>query len=75
VVNCTAVGSYTYNNGSVNHTLAEHWNGEKWVIQHTPGLGKGTSMDLLTLAGVSCVASATCTAVGWYGNFTLAEHE
>jgi hypothetical protein len=46
---CIAVG---YNNGS---TLAEHWNGSTWsIVSNPPGAD----------AGVSCVSSTFCMAVG-----------
>lgn len=35
VQNCTAVGAYT-GAGGFGKTLAEHWNGSRWVLQHTP---------------------------------------
>jgi hypothetical protein len=56
---CTAVG----NSGSVNMTmtLAEHWNGSKWVVQPTPNPPSAQSSEL---DGVSCPATTVCTAVG-----------
>jgi hypothetical protein len=34
-VSCAAVGSYD-NSSDVGKTLAEHWNGKHWAVQHTP---------------------------------------
>lgn len=56
---CTAVG--TYNRGSAQLTLAEHWNGHTWKIQHTPNPARKT---LIQLNGVSCVSAKACEAVG-----------
>jgi hypothetical protein len=56
---CWAVGSY--NNGNVNRTLIERWNGTSWAIITSPNngtMGNG-------LSGVTCSASE-CWAVGWY---------
>jgi hypothetical protein len=71
---CTAVGSYTQGSGRTL-TLAERWNGIRWVIQPTPDLAGATAAEL---AGVSCPSPAACTAVGSYTNgsgrtLTLAE--
>jgi hypothetical protein len=72
---CTAVGDY--GKGAAGSTLAERWNGTKWVIQATPNPVTGTDGSIL--AGVSCSSARACTAVG-EGNVTdsksdtLAEH-
>jgi hypothetical protein len=34
-VNCIAVGDYE-DSADVGKTLAEHWNGKHWAVQHTP---------------------------------------
>jgi len=54
---CTAVGQYV-NNSDDYQTLAESWNGTKWVIEPTPEISTGR-----ILYGVSC-KSSRCTAVG-----------
>jgi hypothetical protein len=54
---CTAVGQYVSNSG-ISETLAEGWNGTKWVIQPTPKISTGSVLD-----GVSC-KSSRCIAVG-----------
>ncbi len=59
---CTAVGSYTAASG-VKATLAERWNGQRWVIQRTPNPAGATNSDL---RGVSCASPSVCTAVGDY---------
>lgn len=70
---CTAVGVSNIS-GSKSDTLAEHWNGTKWVIQAAP---KPPSGNESWLAGVSCPSAKACTAVGTYGSasrsLTLAE--
>jgi hypothetical protein len=57
---CTAVGHYSTSSNTV--TLAEAWNGTKWVIQHTP---VPSGMPLSELLGVSCTSGVACTAVGF----------
>jgi hypothetical protein len=56
---CTAVGQYNAGAKDTSLALAEVWNGSKWATQTTaqPSSNK-------TLAGVSCLAARTCTAVG-----------
>ncbi len=70
---CTAVGDYR-NRFRTDVTLAERWNGTRWVIQDTLNVGTGDSY----LAGVSCSSAASCTAVGesmkGSRSYTLAEH-
>ncbi|MFZ0667571.1 MAG: hypothetical protein WAM97_17615 [Acidimicrobiales bacterium] len=57
---CMAVGSYEVS-PSTTVTLAENWNGARWLIVPTPQVdGSSTS----TLDGVSCVSQHTCMAVG-----------
>jgi hypothetical protein len=73
---CTASGTYTNSSGT-QLTLAESWNGTTWAIQATPSPTGGTGS---VLDSVSCTASSTCTAVGFYTNssgarLTLAEGE
>ena len=62
---CTAVGYFT-NAVSVQVTLAERWNGTRWIIQKTPNPAGGTQV---ALNGVSC-AGDNCTAVGSYTSRT-----
>jgi hypothetical protein len=57
---CTAVGHYTGTSAFV--TLAEAWNGTKWVIQPTPN---PTAASVSEFTGVSCTSAAVCTAVGF----------
>lgn len=61
---CTAVGRYRTNAApGTDLALAEHWNGSTWAVQATPD--PAGSADTI-LAGVSCAAAASCTAVGDY---------
>ena len=65
---CSAVG--TYNRGSSQLTLAEHWNGKTWKIQHTPNpAGK----SIIALNGVSCVSASACEAAGSASDGMFAE--
>src|SRR6185437_14700028 len=56
-------------------TLAERWNGRKWLVQLTPNPSGTKGIELV---GVSCSSATACTAVGSYGpdhsKKTLAEH-
>jgi hypothetical protein len=66
---CTAVGQYV-NNNDIYETLAEGWNGKRWVIEPTPAISAGSG-----LYGISC-KSSQCTAVGIHNRTrveTLAE--
>ncbi len=57
---CTAVG---FNHGlDEETTLAEHWNGDEWLVQATADPGGMQPSN--RLSGVSCSSSAACTAVG-----------
>jgi hypothetical protein len=72
---CTAIGEYA-GTSAVQVTLAEHWNGTSWAVQHTPNPA-GAKYALLT--AVSCTASATCSAAGQWETSSgvqvpLAEH-
>jgi hypothetical protein len=59
---CTAVGTYFPGvSFTPSVTLAEHWNGTRWMIQKTPGVSPYAWHA--ELSGVSCTA-ALCTAVG-----------
>jgi hypothetical protein len=61
---CTAVGSDT-NSALTELTLAERWNGARWVIQPTPKRSNAA------LSGVSCTSARACTAVGSVGKSGL----
>ena len=56
---CVAVGNYN-NSSTTAHSLVESWDGSSWSVVPSP------SVDALgdSLWGVSCLSSATCTAVG-----------
>jgi hypothetical protein len=57
---CIATGDYT-DSQSVRLTLAETWNGSKWVIRQTPD---PTGARVSSLPAVSCTSRSFCTAVG-----------
>jgi hypothetical protein len=61
---CTAGGGYAKvrNEGL---TLAEAWNGKKWIAEATPNPTAATSSDINAL---SCASADSCTAVGTYFN-------
>jgi hypothetical protein len=72
---CTAVGYFTIVTG-IDVMLAERWNGTGWTIQRTL---YPAGARYVQLAGVSCAAPVSCTAVGLFNNtpgidVTLAEH-
>lgn len=58
---CTAAGHYQYFGGSFSNTLAEVWNGTTWNLRSTPNHSYAAQN---VLNGVSCGATAVCTAVG-----------
>jgi hypothetical protein len=70
---CTAVGDGNITDFK-SDTLAEHWNGRKWMIQPTPRRPHGNESEL---TGVSCRSATACVATGNSGNadatLTLAE--
>jgi hypothetical protein len=68
---CTAVGTYQAVPGGPNVTLAEQWNGVQWTVQSTPNPTAAGRWSQLT--SVSCSASSTCTAVGYYVDSSNAE--
>ncbi len=59
---CIAVGQDKGSGGRLV-TLAEAWNGTAWSVQSTP---VPAGARLSGLAGVSCVSTADCVAVGQY---------
>jgi hypothetical protein len=71
--NCTAVGTYQKGLFTRNLPLIEHWDGRAWALQASPSPPRQ-----VLLVGVSCLPTAECTAVGFYGHQlhqrTLAEH-
>jgi len=69
---CEAVGYYE--KGVANFTLAEAWNGHKWVTQATPNRPGASDSFLYS---VTCTSLTACSAVALYQesnkSFTLAE--
>jgi hypothetical protein len=65
--NCWAIGSY---GASAATTLnqALHWNGRSWSLAATPDPGGTTAGAGNELLDVTCISSASCWAVGDYGN-------
>lgn len=62
---CTATGLVSTRSGKNARTLAERWNGTKWVVQATPTpLSSGLLGGTLS-AGVSCTSSHACVATGY----------
>lgn len=58
---CVAVGQYDA--GSITKTLIERWNGTSWSIQPSPN---PNAVAVSGLAGVRCISSTFCVAVGSY---------
>jgi len=57
---CSAVGNYS-DASKVEKTFAVGYNGESWAVANTPLPAEATASSL---AGVSCVATNECSAVG-----------
>jgi hypothetical protein len=62
---CTAAGLSETGASSSSATLAERWNGTRWVIQSTPN---ASSPPASFLQGVSCTPASACTTAGYYYN-------
>jgi hypothetical protein len=59
---CTAVGSNLTSSGTVSvHTLAAHWDGTAWTLQHTPNPARAFTS---VLSDMSCPSLSVCEAVG-----------
>src|SRR5262245_16992650 len=58
---CMSVGTYVQASGR-GVTLAERWLGGKWRVLRTPN---PAGASVAALAGVSCTAPSSCTAVGY----------
>jgi len=61
---CEAVGSHPDRSGLAGVSLAEVWNGATWKIQKTANPARSTNGLRMSLAGVSCVSTRICEAVG-----------
>ena len=57
---CTAVGYYLTSGSLQQRTFIESWNGTSWSVVPSPNRPTADS----SLAGVSCISAAACTAVG-----------
>jgi hypothetical protein len=69
---CTAVGISGSPSAGQSHTsLAERWNGTKWMTQHTPN--RSVPAGGTYLSGVSCASRTACTAVGFVGDEEIPE--
>ena len=55
---CWAVGNY--NNGDVDYTLIEQWNGTSWAIASSPN----SLFRYDGLVSVTCASPSECWAVG-----------
>jgi hypothetical protein len=58
---CTAVGYYLTKANLNDRTFIESWDGTSWSVVPSPNRGTADN----SLAGVSCVSAAACTAVGF----------
>lgn len=62
---CTATGLAGTRSGKHTRTLAERWNGTKWVAQATPTPLSHGMLGGTLAAGVSCTSSHACVAAGY----------
>jgi hypothetical protein len=60
---CTAVGLFITPRGRLL-TFGEHWDGTRWVRQHTPSPPAGPGVGGGQLAAIGCSSVAACTSVG-----------
>lgn len=71
--NCWVSGFY--NNGTVDQTLIEHWDGSSWSIVGSPNTSSAQNNDLNRM---TCTSSSNCWAVGSHStasaNQTLVLH-
>jgi hypothetical protein len=65
---CTALG-YAHGSGTPQ-TLAQRWNGTRWLLQPTPNPTGGSES---TFGGIACPARSTCFAAGSGANAALVE--
>ncbi|HWD54594.1 MAG TPA: hypothetical protein VG346_05705 [Acidimicrobiales bacterium] len=61
---CIATGAYS--DGSVEHTLAESWDGHSWTVMATVDPSTASGSRSQSLGGVVCFSATDCTAVGSY---------
>ena len=62
--NCWAVGTYGQTNPSLELNQAQHWNGRRWVLVHTPNPAGTATNDENALLSVRCTSGSDCWAVG-----------
>jgi hypothetical protein len=66
---CMAVGGDLMPSGATSDP-AEFWNGSTWTAEQLPGfISHGTTLSVTSLAGVSCVPSGVCDAVGYHTTY------
>ncbi|MGH9297571.1 MAG: hypothetical protein ACRDZP_06285 [Acidimicrobiales bacterium] len=68
-VACTSASACTATGGTFGSTspLAERWNGVHWAVQSTPAPASASvSHQVITLNGVACVSTTSCSASGEY---------
>jgi hypothetical protein len=65
---CTALG-YSHDSGTPL-TMAQRWNGTRWLLQPTPN---PTGAAKSTFSGLACPARSTCFAAGSGANAALVE--
>jgi hypothetical protein len=62
--NCWAVGIYGQTNPATELNQAQHWNGKRWTLVHTPNPAGTATNDENALLSVRCTSAASCWAVG-----------
>jgi hypothetical protein len=62
--NCWAVGIYGQTNPGTELNQAQHWNGRRWALVHTPNPAGTATNDENALLSVRCTSAANCWAVG-----------
>jgi len=63
-IDCLAVGNDTYGDDTVEGTIVEQWDGSTWSLVNSPNTAADSAST--QLAGISCLSTSDCTAVGYF---------
>jgi hypothetical protein len=63
-ISCTALGTDENSKGG-EVTVAAHWNGKTWTVQHLP-IPAGAEGHVISLHDISCPSTTACEVVGLF---------